>query len=299
MKRIVSELFHALPVSWRIRLRKKVSLLYYEAGYGDTLLAGAVAREIKKHYGAVFVTVNGVKEELLQNNPNVDKTGQRYDGIDINYHYAGAAIDTVRPFNANLIEIMCRKAGIRSPSHAVDIYLTGDEQAFARTQIDGLPRPVVTLHTTSDSFGAGRKLWPQEYWKKLCALLTQKGCSIIQLGGEADAPVAGAIHRAGTMDIRKSIAVIEAADLHIGIVSSLMHGAAAVGTPAVILFGGFERYAMHGYATVTPLESYISCAPCIQPHAVMEPCPYNNKCMRELTPETVFEKVAEVLNRPR
>jgi len=42
------KIFYSLPVSWRIRLKKKVAILYDQAGYGDTLLVGAVAREIKK-----------------------------------------------------------------------------------------------------------------------------------------------------------------------------------------------------------------------------------------------------------
>ena len=297
MKKIASKLFALLPVSWQIRLRKKVSLLYYEAGYGDTLMAGAVAREIKKKYGAVFITVNGMKEELLKNNPNVDRTGQRYDGIDLNYHCNDVKNNTAHSFDDNLIGAMCNKVGIRNPSRSVDIFLTGEENDYAQKQISSLQKPVITIHTTSDSFDNRRKWWPHEYWEKLGDLLLKKGCNLVQLGGEGEQPVRGAIYLAGTTDIRRSIAVIKAADLHIGIVSSLMHGAAAVGTPAVILFGGFERYSLHGYKNITPVESYISCSPCIQPHAVIEQCPFNNKCMREITAEAVYEKVDELLNR--
>lgn len=294
MKKILATIFCALPVSWQIHLRKKVSLLYDEAGYGDTIMVGAVAREIKEKYGNVKITVNRTKEELLSHNPNIDKTGQRYNGIDLNYHYG--KYNTGKHFEKNLIDVMCKKVGIRSPSHSVDIYLTKDENDYAHSQIDRLKKPVITIHTTSDSFDNDRKLWPIEYWRKLIKMLLSKEYTVVQLGSSCEQYIEGAYNLIDKQDIRRAIAIIKAADLHIGIVSSLMHGAAAAGTPAIILYGGFERYFIHNYKNIHPIESHIACSPCIQAHTNIEKCPLNNQCMQEITPETVFEKVLEILN---
>jgi len=295
MKKTLSKLFHKLPITWQIRLRKKVSLMYNEAGYGDTLMVGAVAREIKKKYGNVQITINRAKEELFKNNPNVDTTGQRYDGVDLNYHYAAKNNNISNPLTKNLIEVMCEKVGIVNPSHSVNIFLTQDENDYAHKQIENLKPPVITIHTTSDSFDNGRKLWPVEYWEEFISILKNKNCSVIQLGNSGERHIKGAINLTGKQDIRRSIAIIKAANLHIGIVSSLMHGAAAAGTQAIILFGGFERYSMHGYKNIHPIESHIPCSPCIEAHTNIEKCPLNNQCMREITPEIVFNKVAEIL----
>lgn len=296
MRKILSKLYHNLPTPWQIRLRKKVSLMYDNAGFGDTLMVGAVAREIKKRYGNVHITVNRVKDELLANNPHVDTTGQRYDGIDLNYHYTANNHTVPGPFTRNLIEVMCEKIGIRNPAHSVDIFLTQAENDYAQKLIENLVKPVITLHTTPDSFDNGRKLWPIEYWEELVGMLKRKNCSVIQLGASGELSIRGTVDLTGKQDIRHSIAIIKAANLHIGIVSSLMHGAAATGTDAVILFGGFERYSLHGYENVHPIESCIECSPCIQPHTKIEKCPINNQCMREITPDVVFNKTAEVFN---
>lgn len=296
MRKTLSKLFHKLPVPLQIRLRKKVSLMYNEAGYGDTLMVGAVAREIKNKYGSVHITVNRTKGELLKNNPYIDSTGGRYTDIDLNYHYETKNNSSTSSLNRNLIEVMCKKVGIPNPSHSVNIFLTDNENDYAKKQIENLEPPVITIHTTPDSFDNGRKLWPVEYWEELITMLKKKICSVIQLGGSGEQHIKGTVDLTGKQDIRHSIAIIKAANLHIGIVSSLMHGAAAAGTEAIILFGGFERYLLHGYKNIHPIESHIECSPCIQAHTKIEKCPLNNQCMQEITPEIVFNKAVEVLN---
>ncbi len=293
MKTFLQRIFHSLPVSWQIRLKKKIELLYNEAGFGDTLLVGAVAREIKRKYGPVRITVNRVKEELLRNNPHVDKTSERYNGIDLNYHYG--KINVGNHFEKNIIEVMSRKVGVLNAKHAVDIFLTEEELAFAQEKIISLKKPVVSIHTTPGSFAMDRKLWPVKYWNKLVSLLVDQECTVLQLGSAGEEHIAGSINMIGTQNIRRSIALIKFVDLHIGIVSSLMHGAAAVGTPAVILFGGFERFSAHGYKNVHPLESTIPCSPCIEANKKMTTCPLNTRCMRDITPDKVYNIVRDIL----
>lgn len=294
MKKLAAGLFYQLPKSLQIRLQQRVSLLYDMAGFGDTLMVGAVAREIKKKFGNVKVTVNRTRDELLRHNPYVDYVSQRYDGIDLNYHYGKYYAGT--PFTTNLIEVMCRKVGITHPSHSVDIFLTTEEKQFAQILTKGMKRPIVTIHTTSDNFDNGRKMWPLGYWRILVSLLNREKCTIIQLGGLGEKRIKGTVNCTNKYDIRRSIALIWAADLHVGIVSSLMHGAAAVKKPSVILYGGFEQSQLHDYKTVIPLESHISCAPCIKANTIIEKCQINNKCMYEILPERVFSTVKEVLS---
>lgn len=294
MNKVLSTFFHSLPVPWQINLKKEVALLYNEAGYGDTLMVGAVAREIKRKYGEVKVTVNRTKEELLRNNPNIDSIGQRYNGIDLNYHYGNVFVGN--HFENNIIDVMCKKAGVQNPEHTVDIFLTADEIRGAHSVVNSFRRPVVTIHTTPGDYSNGRKLWPEGHWTVMVKLLRERGCSIIQLGAAEEEHIDETQNFLGKQNIRSTIAIIGEADLHIGIVSSLMHGAEAVKTPTIILYGGFERYTNHSYKGTIPVESNLSCAPCIEANTVIEKCPQNNRCMKEITPEMIIDKVTRVLN---
>jgi ADP-heptose:LPS heptosyltransferase len=155
----------------------------------------------------------------------------------------------------------------------------------------------VTLQASSGAFGGGRKLWPAEHWAQLVRLLRRRGASVLQLGATDEKRIAGAVPLLGEQDIRRSIAIVGEADIHVGTVSSLMHGSAAVGTPAVIIYGGFERSSAHGYPSVHPIESSISCAPCARAGVRMPACPLGNECMRAITPQHVFHEVMSVLHR--
>lgn len=194
---------------------------------------------------------------------------------------------------------MCQKVGVYNPQHSVDIFLTDEERMFAQEKIKAFSHPIFTVHTTPGDFDRGRKMWPVKYWQRLVSMLTDRGYTVIQLGTVSEYHIEKTTNMLGTQDIRRSIALIQAADLHIGVVSSLMHGAAAVGTPAVILFGGFERFSIHDYSTVHPFESHIPCSPCIQANTKMEKCPLQTQCMREITPEKVYRKVLELTQKNR
>ncbi len=287
-------LFHRLPPLWRIRLKKRASLLYYDAGYGDTLMVAGIARELKKAVPGVFIQINGCKRELLRNSPYVDAVSDRYDGIDMNYHHgphsAGAFL------RENLFEMMGRKIGLRNVSRQVDIFLDESEREWARELCASLPRPLITIQAMAGPFAAGRKNWPIDNWRELCKRLHAEGCGIIQLGAAREPAFTAAINRLGAQDIRKSIAIIEQADLHAGVVSCLMHGAAAAGTQSVILYGGFEHARLHGYASVLPLESTIDCAPCMKAFHQHQPCPRSLACMHEISPEKAYWTIMNALS---
>ncbi len=271
-----------------------MSLLYDDAGFGDTLMVGAVAREIKKKYGDVSITVNRVKEDLLKGNPHVSAMGDRYNGIDLNYHYGSYSIG--RSFAGNILDSMCRKVGVTKPCHSVDLYLTREELDDAKALLDNVSRPIVSIQTTAGEFGGGRKLWPQDYWTALVELLADQGITVIHLGGVEETIVPKTISMIGKQDIRRSMAFVAQVDLHVGVVSSLMHAAEALNTQAIILYGGFERYKNHGYSHITPVESSYSCAPCATAHEKISPCSQNNACMREIKPQQIADLVTKTLN---
>jgi hypothetical protein len=72
----------------------------------------------------------------------------------------------------------------------------------------------------------------------------------------------------------------------IGQVGFLMHAAASVGLPSVIVYGGFEAPWQSGYEANSNLYSAVECAPCW----LETKCPYGKKCMTMIKPEIVAQK---------
>ena len=87
-------------------------------------------------------------------------------------------------------------------------------------------------------------------------------------------------------------ALVSVADLYIGPVSGPMHIAAATGTPAVAIYGGYENpvgYA--GYPRHIGLYSELPCAPCWRSDA----CPYARKCLTMIQPSRVLQAARTLL----
>jgi ADP-heptose:LPS heptosyltransferase len=62
-----------------------------------------------------------------------------------------------------------------------------------------------------------------------------------------------------------------------------MHIAAAVGTPAVVIDGGYSNPVCTGYPGNVDLYSPVECVPCW----LRTPCPYSKKWLHQITPDQV------------
>jgi ADP-heptose:LPS heptosyltransferase len=80
--------------------------------------------------------------------------------------------------------------------------------------------------------------------------------------------------------------------------SGLMHTACAVGTPVLTFFGStVKEFGFTPYRNKNLIleNNSLSCRPCS--HIGRDKCPKNHfKCMKELTPEIVFNKLNQLLN---
>jgi heptosyltransferase-2 len=112
----------------------------------------------------------------------------------------------------------------------------------ARLNLKPDGRPIVTL--CPGAVGKGKR-WPTERFAELARLLTAQGAQVWVLGGPNETPLAAQIRQAGGVgtrdltgnDLRNAILALAAADLAVSNDSGLMHVAAAIGTPAIGLFG--------------------------------------------------------------
>lgn len=146
------------------------------------------------------------------------------------------------------------------------------------------------------------KRWPPEYFAELAQCLIRDGMSVWLLGSQKDREVADAICAAvdketarrlhdlvGQTELGDVIDLLSAARIVVCNDSGLMHIAAALDVPLVALFGSSSP------AYTPPLSTHakiaridISCSPCFK-----RECPLGHfRCMKELTPQSVYQVVA-------
>lgn len=145
------------------------------------------------------------------------------------------------------------------------------------------------------------KQWPKEYFIELGKKLTETGCKVVLFGGRIDKQlceeisneIPDSINLANDDDLLQTAANMKMFKAIICNDSGLMHVASSTDTKVVAIFGstvkefGFTPYNCNDLM----LENKsLTCRPCS--HIGRSSCPKKHfKCMREISPELVFEKV--------
>ncbi len=188
--------------------------------------------------------------------------------------------------HVHLAEQMAGLAGLELPANWGPVYRP---RSPARVE----PGAVVIQNSCRGAlYAAVTKEWPFKRWNLLVERLLAQGHPIVQIGTQHDPAIPGAIDLRGQTDLAQAAWLLERARLFIGLESGLMHLAAAVGVPSVIVYGGRTRpwetgYPWHWHAANTT----ISCAGC----ALNTGCPHNVECMEEITVDKVLVTVRKAL----
>ncbi len=87
-------------------------------------------------------------------------------------------------------------------------------------------------------------------------------------------------------------AAVDMSDLFFGVDSGPMHIAASTETPIIAIFGPNIKEISGPWRKndVHILDKELSCRPCRQ-----RECPYNFKCIRDISPHEVFDKIRDIL----
>lgn len=161
--------------------------------------------------------------------------------------------------------------------------------------------PLIVLHVSA---GTQAKRWPAEHWRELLGrLIVERELRVALIGvGEERAaaetitggkPWPNVADWTGRLSLVETAALIAAADVFVGADSGPAHLAAAVGTPAIVLFSGtnrVEQWRPWG-RQVEVLRHETACSPCHR-----QTCPWSeHPCMSRLTPVSVFAQVQRLL----
>ncbi len=196
------------------------------------------------------------------------------------------------------------------------LYLTLKDRSAARRLLreHGISpsRTLVTMHVGAEGFD-GRKQWaPERFAEVANGLIERFGAHVLLIGGKSDLPLAeetaelipeGTTILAGEASLKVSGALIEHSALFVGNDSAPLHMAAAVGTPAVGIFGPSDWNQFHplgkpGY-TQRVVHSDLPCSPCFHflgndPPWVHNLC-YTRACLKAIAPQQVLDAAVELL----
>lgn len=184
---------------------------------------------------------------------------------------------------------------------------------LARQQIEDLllqegwqaDEPLIACHVASNN--GQSKRWPIPYWSRLIdRLMRENGASVVITGAPGDLPIIETILKrtserplnlAGKTNLAQLAALLQRADLLITGDSGPMHIAAAVGTPLIALHGPTDP-ALSGPVSphATILRSDIWCSPCYNARSPADCRFFTTQCMKDITPNQVFDKIQEKLS---
>ncbi|QGJ70987.1 Hypothetical protein PBC10988_26900 [Planctomycetales bacterium 10988] len=161
--------------------------------------------------------------------------------------------------------------------------------------------PLVVLHIGA---GTAAKRWPFSHWRQLVRKLGENPLArVVLIGTQAERRHAALImgpqystryaNWCGECGLGELTALLALADVVIGADSGPVHLAAAVGTPAIVLFSGTNRKKQwQPWGTsVQSLQVMTACSPCHRATCSQADHP----CMRALTVSQVWEAIRRVL----
>lgn len=233
------------------------------AGLGDLLLQTPSFSVIKEAYPGINIVVNTLHGDLLKDNPFISSVGKESRGFFPSYQDPRSGITPSIHHILAIWRLICAHFSLetRPPEIKPELYIPGIVYS------DG-----VLVQVRHRNQWGGKKVWP--YFEEL-ALST----------GYSEIPRMG--------NLRELVMLIAGASCVVCADGLISHIAAAVGTPAVVIYGGFLRPEWSGYPFHINLLNHLDCSPCYNTYH----CSIDKRCLREITVNQVLTAVRQVLDK--
>jgi ADP-heptose:LPS heptosyltransferase len=246
-------------------------------GYGDWIIATGQAREIyAQRKLPVLVIGAGMRpqwSEVFENNPKIVRRPQSTCVRLLN----GSGM---RPYIAGKTDAKWTWRRFKPPRG--ELFFTNEEQVFG--QANGLG--AVMIEPTVKTNRHDNKAWVPSRWQDLVDAMP--GVEFVQCGPNPAQALRG-VRYVVTTRFREACAVLASARAFVGTEGGLMHAAAAVDVPAVILWSEFIDPGVTGYASHRNIRhAGESCGSRL-------PCPSCRASMEAITVEEVKSQLEEVL----
>lgn len=258
-------------------------------GYGDQLMATGMAKGALKERGKRIafgkdgqIMWDHMSELIFRNNPNIAKPGdEKASDLEWIPFYRGNRIynDYDRVNNR-------WKWNYNFKPTPGEITFSDQELSIAKRHTLGYV--LVDAHVPSWKPTYINKQWPFERYQAITNRLCEKGFKVRQFSfhGSRNLDKAEIVKAA---NFREAMAILSRSSLFIGAEGGLHHAAAALGLPAVVIFGGYIPPEVTGYAFHVNVAHGTACGN-------LAPCPHCRAAMEAITVERVWEATWNAMN---
>jgi len=277
---------------------KQEKLYLYFHGIGDSLIFSTILYYLGKKSGEKFL-VGSPHPEIYKGNPYVRhlpvKTHRaavlwrkilKSVGYINFYEYINYTHEGDVP-KKHIINLLCERVNLKDVPERTKIFLTDKEKK--NNPLPKSLKPWLGIQSTGNKVTTKNKNWSVEKFQDVANNLKEK-YSLVQFGSFDDPPLNVDLNLCGKVSIRESFAALAQCTYFIGQVGFLMHAAASVKVPAVIIYGGFEAPWQSGYNYNINLYNPVPCAPCW----IWGDCPNSNVCMKEISSDDVLEAFSKL-----
>jgi heptosyltransferase-2 len=272
-------------------------------GHGDLKLVDRYrfGKQLRGQYGQAIVLPNSLKSALVPFHANIPlRTGWRGE---MRY----LLLNDVRSLDESQLPLMVQRfAALAYPPRTIlptqlpHPQLTTSAESLQQVQQKyrlGKQGKALVLCPGAE-FG-NAKQWPEEHYAAVANAKLREGWQVWILGSRNDEQTAGGIVRlldkplrnhchnlAGRTQLVETIDILALADAVVTNDSGLMHIAAAVNTPLVVVYGSTSPdFTPPLGDKVAIVKSAIACAPCFE-----RTCPLGHrKCLTEQQPATILK----------
>ena len=174
---------------------------------------------------------------------------------------------------------------------------TPDEKDHVVKLVDDIKKHANKVVTISPYSLSTLKDWEPDKYNLVIDKLHENGCEAVIIGGKDDVAKSkrdfpNAVDLVGKINLRESSEVIAQADLHLCGCTSMLHVASSVNTPSVAIYGPTSPIQWAPRQNCTVITHNLPCSPCYKKDVYI--CD-NNRCIKEITVDEVWEAVANNL----
>jgi len=277
---------------------------------GDVLLATPIVRALRDKFPDHTLVVSTDIDEIFAGNPHVDLLMATSSGFRPRADDLVVNLDESyeRQPKQHILSAYAEAAGVALPNPALELHLDCRDYRTVGSLLEqaGEVWQTVTRLVAVHMGATPDRSWPAAHWQALIAALhADPRMGIVAVGAGADfhPPAAPRVlDLVGRLDLRETAAAVAIADVLIGPDSALLHFAAAVGTPAVGLYGMADPNLRVPFgAEQTAIRSPVNCVGCL--HDLPAPntnprCKFGKSfCMEAIAPAPVIAAVLQQLER--
>ena len=223
-------------------------------------------------------------ELIFRDNPNIAKPGQeRIATTWIPFYRGNRLYNREDKLNERWIWNMTFQA------QRGEMFFSQAELVDAKRSGKGFV--IVEPHAALWKTVSSNKTWPADRFQAVVEMLRADGHDMVQLEYHGVTTRLRGVRRVETQNFRQALAVLRRAALIIVSEGGLHHGAAAVSTPAVVLFGGFIPPQIMGY------DGHVNLAAAGPACGRFTPCQHCEKAIRSITVESVLDAARGLLAR--